>query len=179
MEDLKSMKKCLMAQAQSQMGNLYNVDAKELGEVVDMIKDLEEAIYYCTITKAMEQKDEDKKETMYYPEPIYRGGDRGGNNSQSSNNTGGRMYYEERRYPEYEYPMKMDMHDPREGRSPIMRRMYMESKQMHHGKEKQMHELEDYMKELSKDITEMIEDATPEEKQVLQQKLADLVSKIK
>ena len=51
MERLKSMKDCLMAQAQSQMGNLHQVDAKELGEVVDMIKDLEEAIYYCTITK--------------------------------------------------------------------------------------------------------------------------------
>ena len=35
------------------------------------------------------------------------------------------------------------------------------------------------MKELSEDIVEMIEDATPEEKQVLHQKLTALASKVK
>ena len=60
MEQLKSMKECLMSCAQSQMSNLSNVDAQELGAVIDMIKDLEEAIYYCTITKAM--KESEKKE---------------------------------------------------------------------------------------------------------------------
>ena len=38
--------------------NLENVNTKELGEVIDMIKDLEEAIYYATITKAMENGDD-------------------------------------------------------------------------------------------------------------------------
>ena len=56
MDKLKNVKECLMAQLQTQLGNLANVDAKEMGEVVDMIKDLEEAIYYCTITKAMTEK---------------------------------------------------------------------------------------------------------------------------
>ena len=42
---------------ESQMTNLDEVDTKELGEAIDMIKDLEEAMYYCTITKAMEQKE--------------------------------------------------------------------------------------------------------------------------
>jgi hypothetical protein len=32
---------------------LGEVDTKELGEAIDMIKDLEEAIYYCTVTEAM------------------------------------------------------------------------------------------------------------------------------
>lgn len=36
--------------------HLDGVDACELGEVVDMIKDISEAIYYCTITAAMEDK---------------------------------------------------------------------------------------------------------------------------
>ena len=54
MEDLKTMKKALISCVQTQInGNLKEVDAEELGEAVDMIKDLEEAIYYCTITKAM------------------------------------------------------------------------------------------------------------------------------
>ena len=54
MEKLKHMKDCLMSCVQNQVsGNLHNVDAKELGEAIDMIKDLEEAIYYCTVTEAM------------------------------------------------------------------------------------------------------------------------------
>ena len=74
MERLKTMKESLMSCVQSQMGNLHNVDAKELGEAVDMIKDLEEAIYYATITKAMEDKDkagDHYKNTMFYPVMYY------------------------------------------------------------------------------------------------------------
>lgn len=70
MEQLKHMKECLMSQAQAQMAHLDKVDAKELGEVIDMIKDLEEAIYYCTITKAMKESKEamekGEKEIHYY-----------------------------------------------------------------------------------------------------------------
>ena len=61
MERLKQMKETLMSSVQSQLGNLDNVDAKELGEAVDMIKDLSEAIYYCTITEEMEEYKEEKK----------------------------------------------------------------------------------------------------------------------
>lgn len=55
MERLHHMKESLMAQVQAQMGHLECVDTKELGEAIDMIKDLSEAIYYCTITEAMEE----------------------------------------------------------------------------------------------------------------------------
>ena len=41
-----------------------------------------------------------------------------------------------------------------------------------------MKELNKYMKELSEDITEMISDATPEQKTVLKQKLIALSDKI-
>ncbi len=50
---------------------------------------------------------------------------------------------------------------------------------MHEGKEKQMMELEKYMKELSGDMMEMINDATPEEKEILSPKLSTLAEKIK
>ena len=40
---LKHIKECLMCAVEAQLGCLDEVDAKELGEVVDMIKDLEEA----------------------------------------------------------------------------------------------------------------------------------------
>ena len=50
---------------------------------------------------------------------------------------------------------------------------------MHGGaKEAQMHDLEKYMKELSEDITEMIEGASSEEKQVLKTKISALANKI-
>ena len=42
-----------------------------------------------------------------------------------------------------------------------------------------MQELEKYMRELTDDILEMIEDAIPEEKVILNQKLSTLANKIK
>ena len=61
MEQLKQIKDTLMSQVQAQLCNLQCVDAKELGEVVDMIKDLEETMYYCTIVEAMEEKGKEKE----------------------------------------------------------------------------------------------------------------------
>lgn len=202
MERLKQMKENLMACVSSQVcGNLAQVDTKELGEAIDMIKDLEEAIYYCTITKAMEEKPEHEihhqgaPQQQYYPTMrVYpqddnmgrisgrmyydgngsnsgNGGGNGSNSYYSNGGNGGSNYFE---------PMYMtDYRDMREGNSPIYRKMYMESKEMHHDKTKQMQELEDYMQELSKDITDMIKDSSPEEKQLLHQKLTMLASKIK
>ena len=46
---LKNIKEQLIAQVQNQMTDLKCVDTKELGEVIDMIKDLSEAVYYCEI----------------------------------------------------------------------------------------------------------------------------------
>jgi hypothetical protein len=54
----------------------------------------------------------------------------------------------------------------------------MESKEMHHPKEVKMKELERYMQELGHDLTEMIADASPEEKQMLQKKIAALATKL-
>lgn len=204
MEQLKQMKSTLMATVQAQMGNLTHVDTKELGEAIDMIKDLSEAIYYCTITEAMNEK-EPKHEAAYfydgrYPgEPYYRDMDRNigrmyydgnygnssgrgsgsGNSEGSSSNSGSSRGYDEMMYPRYmEKDWPVEMRDKREGRSPMSRRSYMESKEMHHDQAKKMQELEKYMQELSKDITEMIEDASPEEKQLLKSKVATLATKI-
>lgn len=175
MEQLKSMKESLINCVQGQMSNLHNTNAKELGEAIDMIKDLEEAIYYCTITKAMEKREEEEEEYSSrhyysYPPTYY--------NDMSSSRTGGRHYYS---YPSYyDHMDTMDRErDYREGRSPMKRKYYMESKELHHTKEQQMKELEDYMSELSNDILEMIKEASPEEKMSLSQKLTTLAEKVK
>lgn len=202
MEKLKHLKESLIGAAQSQVfGNLQDVDAKELGEVIDMIKDLDEAMYYCSVVKAMEESN--KEEQKYYTQkylPMYRdmdyadermyyGGQGGGNSQGSSNNSGGNRYYSGqggyggtqnsdggRNMPNSRY--YEEMRDMREGRSPMMRRNYMESKSMHKGQEIQKMELERYMQELGHDITEMISDASIEEKQMLKQKMSELIGKI-
>ena len=58
MKELRDIEMCLISLVQAQCGDLKKVHAAELGEVVDMIKDLEEAIYYCSITKAMEKSND-------------------------------------------------------------------------------------------------------------------------
>jgi hypothetical protein len=144
------------------LGDLSSVDTKELGEAIDMIKDLSEAIYYCTVTEAMEHKSGEKDKPIH----AYRDMDK----------EQGRMYYDGYPVATRNYPV--DMRDYREGRSPMTRKMYMEHKELHHGKEVQIQELEKYMQELSHDLTEMIEDSSIEEKQMLQRKLTALAAKI-
>ena len=167
MEELKTMKHNLISCVQSQMSHLHDVDTKELGDAIDMIKDLSEAIYYCTVTEAMEGKDKWETDSRYgYTQPTYSG----------------RMYYDGNKsgrmggYTEREYVMPM--RDMREGRSPMSRRTYMETKEMKMDKAASMKELEKYMQELTHDIVEMIEEASPEEKQYLEKCIAALANKV-
>ena len=52
---LEHMKDVLICAVEHEINNLENANCKELGEAIDMIKDLEEAIYYCTITETMKE----------------------------------------------------------------------------------------------------------------------------
>ena len=160
MESLESIKTTLIACAHSQMENLERVDAKELGEVIDMIKDIEEAMYYCTITEAMTQKESENVYGRTYYEPRYYSypstiGNRHGDSVNESN-----------------------AWDMREGRSHHVRKTYMESKEMNKDKATQLKELEKYMQELTQDMVEMIDGASPEERQYLEKRVSALASKI-
>lgn len=189
MEHLKCMKDKLISCIEKQINdNLEYANTQELGEAVDMVKDLSEAIYYCTITKAMDNKDEYQemghhKSTHYYEDarfkkyptddyypPIYYYGD--------SRRTD-RDYYDDisSQYPmrEHNYPI---LPDKGGDRSSTTRRRYMDGKN-HNDKQAQIRELEQYTQELAMDLTDMIQDASPEEKQLLQQKISLLASKIK
>jgi hypothetical protein len=54
MDRLKKVKESIIECIEVQIEhNLDNVNTKELGEAIDMVKDLSEAIYYCTVTEAM------------------------------------------------------------------------------------------------------------------------------
>ena len=176
MKRLENMKEMLMNCVQGQLGDLASVDSKELGDAIDMIKDLSEAIYYCTVTEVMEEKGKEKQ-VYYYTEPYYRDIDRDygrmyytpGMTSTSGN--GGMNSNSSRNYP-------IEIIDFREGKSPITRKMYLEHKELPLDKSLKMKELEKYVHELSDDIMEMIEDSSPEEKQILQKKIAALSTKI-
>jgi hypothetical protein len=92
--------------------------------------------------------------------------------------THGRMYFTDTTTNTGSMHNTNGMRDRREGRSGMMRRGYMEAKEMGKDKGEKMKELEDYMKELSTDVTEMISDASPEEKSMLKQKMQVLMTKI-
>ena len=185
-EKLKWMKDTLICVVENELCNLESVDTEELGEAIDMIKDLEEAIYYCTVTEAMNNPQNEKlwemkksdhhqengDSRMYYYPMMYadRSDYTSHNNGRngSTNSTNGRNYYED----------PNEWRDEREGRSHMSRKMYMEAKDMKRDKATQLRELEKYMQELSQDFTEMIADASPEEKQYLEKKITALASKI-
>ena len=88
----------------------------------------------------------------------------GGQSSGSMGSQGGSRGYSESRYDR-------------------AKRGYEETKSIHkdnsaEGKQMKMKELENYMKELSTDVTEMIMDASPEEKSMLKSKMQVLMQKI-
>ena len=191
MERMKCLKDSLLNCVEGQInGHMNEVDAKELGEAIDMIKDLSEAMYYCVITKAMEEGGEsdwgkkgehggtyyyspkmiprypieymDPRYRENYTMPRYTSGN-SGDGGNFSNSDGSRYHHPIME----EYPYYPQERHPYEGKSPDRRKKYMEGKK-HPDQARQMQELEEYMKELSSDITEMIEDATMEENQLLQ-----------
>lgn len=184
MEQLKNMKHTLTSLVEGELAHIDRADYQEVGGAIDMIKDLSEAIYYCTITEAMEKSDKDKESQPRYYMPYYPMSERyykdrdmdrdygrmyyGGGNGGSQ---GATTYNQDKYYP-------TSTRDYREGISPMTRKMYMESKEMQHPKEKKMKELEQYMQELGHDLTEMITEASPEEKQILHKKLTELATKL-
>ena len=202
MYHLKQMKDKLVDAIEKQVnGNLEYANTEELGEAVDMVKDLSEAIYYCTITEAMEDKGRYKEgghypATHYYSEPnmpysypteyyppmrhndypiMYAseggyGSNRGGN--------GGSRYYDDTSTQYMMYNNGYPMLPAGDDRSSMSKRRYMDGK-MHNDKATQMKELEQYTQELTSDLIDMIKDASPEEKQLLQQKINLLATKIK
>ena len=192
---LESLTSCV----ENQLTHLESVDTKELGEAIDMIKDLEEAMYYCVITKAMEEKDENKSYYPVYMRDIDRNYGRmyyeewpnpmmyeDGNGSSSQDSESGRGSGNQYGGQQGNNPSNgstsqsrnMMMRDEREGRSPRSRKTYMESKAQHSDKAMQMKELENYMQELTTDMVEMVEGSTQEEKQYLSKRIAALANKI-
>lgn len=188
---------------------LENVDCHELGEAIDMIKDIASAMKDISIVNGMEEEYGDDE--RYYTEHSRYGRkpDRDRYRNRMPDRSDHRMTPEMYRDMDYDYLRDIDRDrygrmyyteldkrpkdhqtddggeypDYRAGRSWKNRRTYMETKAAHTGnttadKQLKMQELERYMNELSSDITEMIMDASNEEKTMLKQKLETLKNKI-
>lgn len=164
---------------------IEEIDAKELGEVTDIIKDLCEAQYYRTLVVAMEEseygEDYDEFGPMEDERKGYRGQPRSKTSGRYMKRGDGRRGYDHKmpmneEDPEYMRDMDRDMHgrmyytdmggqhsshmqrDEREGRSGEARRGYMESKEMHKGNSSE--EKQKKMKELEKYMNELSSDIT-------------------
>ena len=208
-ERIHKMQECLTEKAVSEFEKgIENVDTSEMGEVVDMIKDLAEAEYHSIISKAMKKADEEEEE---YDKELLR------SLKAEYGEESGRRYYDHYRYADgrfapkghgtyrrgYEEPPYMHMYPETEHMRDMDRdygkmyytepmsessydrakRNYTETKEMHKNntpedKEHKMKSLDSYTKELASDITGMVADMSAEEKNLLRTKLSTLVSKI-
>ena len=181
-----------------------NIDTKEMGEVAEIIKELSEAEYYAKISKAMDESEygEDYDYRGAYDEHErkgYRGRMRDSKGrymkrsytpntmmhddewedmqrNRDMDRNLGKMYYTE--------PMEMNNGQSHsESRYDRAKRGYEETKSMHkdnsaESKQMKMKSLEDYTKELVSDITDMVQDMSAEEKNLLRTKLQTLAQKV-
>lgn len=164
MKHLIEMKKKLVACAEEHMEDLCAVDTEELGAVIDMIKDLEEGIFYCIMGHHQLEKDAAATTALHHcchcdgVEDI--------------------DLLDEEHEPFMKKEHMAATYGEKEGHSFMKRKSYLEAKESKKDKVVLMKELEEYMKDLSTDITDMIKDATLEERQLLEKRLQALAAKI-
>jgi len=186
-ERIHKMQECLTEKAVNEFEKgIENVDTSEMGEVVDMIKDLAEAEYHSIISKAMKKSDEEEEEydkellrslkaeygeengRRYYDHYRYANG----RFAPKGRGTYRRGYEEPpywhmtpERYHDMEYSRDMDKGNGRmyytepmhtESRYESAKRAYTESKELHKGNEPQDKEAK--MRELEKYMKEMSDD---------------------
>ena len=208
-ERMHKMIECLTEKALCELEKgTENVDTCEMGQVVDMIKDLNEAEYKAVIVKAMKKADEEKEE---YDKMLLR------ELKEEYGEDTGRRYYDHYRYasgrfapkghgsyrrgyeeppywhmtPEMYRDMDRDTHSRmyytetgmNESGYDRAKRTYTETKEMHRGntpedKKAKMQELERYAKSLTEDVVEMVSDMSDEEKNLLRTKMQILMQKI-
>ena len=117
---------------------------------------------------------EEPWDEMYDEMEYYRDMDR---NSQNGMN---RMYYTEPITTGSRHDSTGSMDNVNRGTSRYenARRGYEEKKTMGADKQEKMKSLEEYMKELSSDVSSMVTEMSPEEKTLMKQKMSVLMSKI-
>lgn len=168
---------------------IQNVNTAEMGMVVDMLKDMADALYHLTTVDAMNEYSEDAEERYYteksrkrarMPEYDMSVEDyRDYEPMRDMDRRRGRMYYTE--------PMNENMgngnRDAREGKSGMSRKGYMESKELHNSgseadKMRNRQELEKWIDDIGTDVKSALGEMSPEERTVMRQKLTNLSNAI-
>lgn len=183
--------------------DVKDIDAKEIGELMDIVKDTEEAIkyaeeacYYSSVVKAMEDSTEEEKKyyidkyipemAMYYtPMSMARARDSRGRYMYTPEP----MMYDDRHEPDFDrsrmYYSSTGSNsninyerDYREGRSGITRRTYLDMKNA--DKTAKMDKFKEYIDNFKEDMEEMFIEgkSTPEEKSYAKQALAQFIAKL-
>ena len=193
----KKIADCLETKIEAMgIDNIEGHDLEELGEWVDIIKDIACYDKDMRIIEAMDNA-EDSEESMRYIEMYEDYPDRKGYRGQRRDSRG--RYMSRRSYTE-----PMMMHDERreadykdgrmyyddgvtrttdmsESRYDRARRGYEETKNMNDnsadGKKKSMESLESYMKELSEDMSQFVGKMDANEKAMVKSKLQNLMTK--
>lgn len=197
-ERIHKMIECLTEKALGELDKgVENVNTEEMGEAVDMIKDLCEAEYKAVIVKSMKKADEEEEE--YNKELLRALKDKYGEE-------GGRRFYDHYRYANgrfapkgkgtyrrgYEEPPYMHMYPEAEHMRDMDRdygkmyytepvnesgydrakRNYTETKEMHSGttpedKEQRMKALDKYIKTVTNEIIKIVSDNATAEEKSL------------
>ena len=195
----KKIADCIKTKVEAKgIDNIEGHDLEELGEWVDIIKDIACYDKDMRIIEAMDNA-EDSEESMRYIEMYEDYPERKGYRGQRRDSRGlymrrrGRMgynepmMYDERREADYiDGKMYYDdgvtrTTDISESRYDRARRGYEEAKNMNDtsadGKRKSMENLESYMKELSEDMTQFVGKMDANEKAMVKSKLQNLMTK--
>lgn len=191
---MKMLKECLMSKLVEQMGHLEDVDAKEMGEVVDMIKDIAEAEYYCTVAKAMKEGGEgvEEWEREEYKDRGEADRSNGGRRTPARSSRTGRFISGRsegdpvmRDYARYNYMDRGEADMPMRSGGYRNEADYIPG----HSDGREYYDmmgelnpdlgLENYMTTMSQHLTKMIQRATPEEKEKLKHTLTTLASKVR
>lgn len=199
---IEKLSECAKIEMES---GIENVDTCEMGKVVDMMKDLSEAMYYRTLTKAMDESNLEETLEMFerYGDgrrfyDKYRYAD--GRFAPKGRGTYRRGYYEPyyhmtpEMYREHdpEWYRDMDRKDGKmyytepitmESRYDKAKRMYTETKAKHNSgsvedKQLTLKEGEKMLNVIIDELMEMVSDATPEMKNMIKTKGMSAMQKI-
>ena len=184
-EKLKSIEEKLICCAEAELAKgIESVDTQEMGEVIDMIKDLAEAKYYCAVTEAMEDYDEgewDESDRMGYTGGRMSRSRSSGRSRTMSRGSRGRSqagsmkmgftdtddYWDDPRYAGTDESMSRirEMEDPRYGKAynkfRMARKHYHDTKSMA-DKEEMSESAKEHMTDTVMTIKEMWKEADPE-----------------
>lgn len=178
-ENIRTVEEILAEKIKAQFEQgIECIDVCEMAQAADMLKDLAAAEYHSRICIAMQTADTEEndsrrgyKEPNYHSDPFYQmsiDDYREWEKNRDMDRYRGKMYFSE--------PILKSKYDR-------TRRAYTESKEIHKGntpedKQAKMKDLEEFMRTVADDISEILNNSTLEEKNLAKTKIQTMAQKI-